>query len=87
MEAAGIEPASRDVSTAASTCIVDGLISPSRPASTRFHQARTTRFPEEVTVRLFIGNPADFVHPSPAGEGRVNGLPYLGSHCHRLIGK
>lgn len=40
VEAAGIEPASRDISVGASTCVVDYLMSPGEPESTRFRASQ-----------------------------------------------
>ena len=86
MEAAGIEPASRDMSGRVSTCVVRCLIS-KPPAPTN----RLRQFPAQLTPRNV---PPSDTRCQPAGcrpgpdsrRLRSDGLPYLGSHSQWVIG-
>ncbi len=87
MEAAGIEPASRDMSGRVSTCVVRYLIS-KPPAPTN----KLRRFPAQLTPHNV---PPSNARCQPAGcrpgpdsrRLRSDGLPYLGSHCQWVISK
>ncbi len=71
MEARGIEPRSRDVSTLASTCVVTYLISLLGPEVTRSVRSQPDKCPDDVTRQLAVSKPAEW-RPSPA-DGHSNG--------------
>ena len=74
MEAAGIEPASRDVSASASTCVVAVLVSRrSGPPATRSVPAKATGCPVRRTAQLPDSEPAAWRPFRPRRRGQKDG--------------
>jgi len=63
LEAAGIEPASRDVLATASTCVVGGLISPRRRPSDRLRRGQPDVFFVGVVTRRLHADAARCLRP------------------------
>ncbi len=86
MEAAGIEPASRDMSGRVSTCVVRCLISKPPPPTNRLRRFPAQLTPHNVPPSITRCQPAG-CRPGPDSRRlRSDGLPYLGSHCQWVIG-
>ena len=87
MEAAGIEPASRDVSRLASTCVVVGL-NFARPTEQRHPESQTS---QKLCLVASVSNVTYYdlelvtsIQGSPA-EPISRGFVFLRSQCERVI--
>ena len=86
MEAAGIEPASRDMSGRVSTCVVRRLISKPQAPTNRLRRFPAQLTPHNVPPSNTRCQPTE-CRPGPDSRRlRSDGLPYLGSHCQWVIG-
>ena len=86
MEAAGIEPASRDMSGRVSTCVVRCLISKPQAPTNRLRRSPAQLTPRNVPPSNARCQPAE-CRPGPDSRRlRSDGLPYLGSHSQWVIG-